>query len=204
MSVAISPGAQQLARDMIKRFEGYRGPPYRDPVGVPTQGYGFTTLADGSPVTMDSPPLTEAQAEALLSAKLLRDYAPAVQSVTGGVPLSDNVAAALLDFAWNLGVGCLERSGIGPMVQRGDLVAAAARVKQYNQAGGKVLPGLVARRAAEAGMLLAGATVAAVPSGHTADKPPPPSAAPAPAPAAPAAEPQGIIARAWTWITTGN
>ena len=194
MGVTISPDALRQACALIKRNEGYRSEPYRDVTGVPTIGYGACTLLSGEPVTMSTPPMTAAQAEALLSAKLLKDYAPAVEKACGGASLSDGAWAALLDFAYNLGDGNLERSGIGPMVAAGNLQGAAAKMREYTHAGGKVLPDLVARRAAEAGLLLAGAPIAAVPAGNTSLEPPP----------APAEPPPNVFQRLWAWMHQGQ
>ena len=153
-SSMITPAAFVAAGGMIKRFEGFRSIPYRDATGIPTIGFGFCTLADGSLVTMETPAITYAQALTMLTAKLSADYAPGVQQACHGAMLTDDCWTALLDFSWNLGDPCLEKSGIGPLLAKGNLPAAAAKVRAYNRAGGKVLGGLVTRRNAEAAMIL--------------------------------------------------
>jgi lysozyme len=53
---------------------------------------------------------------------------------------------ALVSFAFNVGLGNLQRSGLRMKVNRGDFEEAAEEFKKWTKAGGKVLPGLVKRR----------------------------------------------------------
>jgi len=57
---------------------------------------------------------------------------------------------ALVSFAFNLGLGTLQRSTLRQKVLRRDYQAAAAEFMKFTKAGGKVLPGLVKRRTDEA------------------------------------------------------
>ena len=53
--------------ELIKSFEGFYSEPYKDPIGIPTIGYGFTYyLPDRRKVTMQDRPLTERQATCML------------------------------------------------------------------------------------------------------------------------------------------
>lgn len=152
---AIPPGALALAAEMIVFFEGIRLKPYRDAgYGVVTVGYGFTTLADGSPVTMQTPPLTLDECKAMLEAKLTREYMPGVLAACVGIKLTDNQLAALCDFAYNLGVSAVTRAGLPSRLRAGDVAGAAARMRPWNMGGGHVLQGLVNRRRLEAAVLL--------------------------------------------------
>jgi lysozyme len=56
---------------------------------------------------------------------------------------------ALVSFAFNLGLGTLQRSTLRQKVLRRDYQAAAAEFMKFTKAGGKVLPGLVKRRTDE-------------------------------------------------------
>ena len=154
-SVTITPAAFALGAGAIKRFEGLRLEPYWDPNGCCYSiGYGMCQLPDGSPVTARTPALTAAQAVAMLETKLRAEYAPGVERACTGAALADPAWAALLDFAWNLGDPCLEQSGIGLLLARGETQAAAMRVRLYTRSRGRVLSALVTRRAVEAAMLL--------------------------------------------------
>jgi lysozyme len=59
---------------------------------------------------------------------------------------------ALVSFAYNCGLGALQRSSLRQAYNRGDLEAAADGFMKYTRGGGRVLPGLVRRRTAEKGL----------------------------------------------------
>jgi hypothetical protein len=63
---------------------------------------------------------------------------------------------ALVSFAYNCGIGNLKASTLLRKVNRRDFAGAAREFGKWNKAGGRVLPGLTRRRAAEA-TLFAGA-----------------------------------------------
>lgn len=135
---------------MIERFEGYVPTPQGDPIGIPTVGFG-STLADVSPLPLF---LTRPQAETLLRRSLARSYEPYVRALFGqrGVlhgMFNQHRFDALMSPSYNLGPGVLRS-----VVRSRGLHAIAARLLAYVHAGGRVLPGLVARRRAEAALLL--------------------------------------------------
>ena len=168
-SPSITPAAFALGAATIKHYEGLRLNPYWDPNGrCWSIGYGMCRLPDGSPVTVRTRALTPAQAAAMLEAKLRAEYAPGVEAAATGAALPDAAWAALLDFAWNLGDPCLEQSGIGPLLARGQVQAAAARLRLYDHSGGRVLSALVARRAVEAALLMSVSAESLPPDGAAA------------------------------------
>ncbi len=57
--------------------------------------------------------------------------------------------AAIVDFTFNLGGGRLQTSTLRRRVNQRDWAAAAKELRRWVYGGGKVLPGLVARREAE-------------------------------------------------------
>lgn len=63
--------------------------------------------------------------------------------------------AAIADFAYNLGIGRLRASTLRKRINAGDTAGAVAELKKWTRGGGRVLPGLVARRAAESALLAA-------------------------------------------------
>lgn len=139
--------------DLIKSFEGYhRALPdgscvaYRCPAGVWTLGFGNTVgIKPGMVWTRD-------EAEAALRRELATFEAGVVRLVT--VPLNQNEYDALVSFAYNCGLGALERSTILRKLNAGDREGAADAFNLWTKGGGKVLPGLVRRRKAEAALFL--------------------------------------------------
>jgi lysozyme len=128
--------------DLIKQFEGLRLKAYKCPADVWTIGYGST----GSHVR-EGLVITEAQAEELLRSDLRRfeDFVAA-----NCAPATDNQFSALVSFAFNVGEGALKDSTLRRMHLEGDYAGAAEQFKRWSKAGGRELPGLVRRRAAEA------------------------------------------------------
>jgi lysozyme len=61
--------------ELIKGFEKFMAKPYIDAVGVVTIGYGSTYYLDGTKVTMQDSPITEAQATILLETIFEKDFA---------------------------------------------------------------------------------------------------------------------------------
>ena len=150
--------ALTLAAALCERFEGVRLRPYLCPAGVPTVGVGSTRYEDGTHVTLADPPITRERATQLLMWELSRVCLPAVRSLCPGQP--PNVEAALLDFAYNCGVGALRASTLRKRVNAGDMDGATTELAKWVRGGGRVLPGLVKRRAAEALLMCAGAELA--------------------------------------------
>ena len=66
------------------------------------------------------------------------------------VPLSQNQFDALVSWVFNLGNGNLRASTLLKVVNLSDMNGVPAQIKRWNKAGGKVLEGLIRRRAAEA------------------------------------------------------
>lgn len=143
--------ALTLSRPLIEQFEGCRLHPYRDEAGVWTIGWGFTQW-DGKPVTGSTAPITQAQADERLTTELT-NVASQVACVTKG-PLSDYETAALISFVYNLGIGKLATSTLLKKLNAGDRQEAADEFPKWVYAGGRVLNGLVRRRAAERAMFL--------------------------------------------------
>ena len=143
MTMKTSP--QGLA--IIKKFEGFRSKPYLCPAGVATIGYGSTYYADGRPVKMTDAPVTEAQAQELLQATLAKYEA----CVNGAVkmPINQNQFDALVSFTYNVGCSAFRKSTMLQLFTTGYAGAAAEQFARWNRGGGKVLAGLVSRRAAE-------------------------------------------------------
>lgn len=145
--------ALNLAAGLCRQFEGLRLKPYLCPAGIPTIGYGSTRYADGRAVTLQDRPITAAQAEDLLLLTLRRDYLVGVLKASPGLIDHPKALAAALDFAYNLGVRSYVGSTLRKRVDAGDWPGARAELGKWVRGGGKVLPGLIARRAAEAKLM---------------------------------------------------
>ena len=137
----------QACIQLIKKFEGFSAKPYLCPAGVPTIGYGSTRDTDGKPITLQHPPITEAQARALLAATLVT-YEDAVNRYVK-VPLNQNQFDALVDFAYNAGAKNLLTSTLLKKLNAGDYAGASKEFGKWVYGGTKKLNGLVKRREAE-------------------------------------------------------
>lgn len=141
-----------LGLNLIKQYEGLRLAPYRDPVGIPTIGYGSTTGLDGNPIGLSTPPITQEQASQLLQ----RD----TQKFSDGViklvqhQLTQGQLDALVSFTYNLGLGALQASTLLKKLNVWDIIGASNEFSRWVYAGGKALPGLIARREAERKLFL--------------------------------------------------
>ena len=146
----------QVAIDLSKRFEGFcrvpksdpgRAYPYVCPAGFWTIGYGHLCDAKHLPITTDA-------GEAYLAA----DMADALKATLRYCPVladePDGRIAAIVDFTFNLGAGRLQASTLRRRVNQRDWIAASQELRRWVYGGGKALPGLVIRRAAEISLLL--------------------------------------------------
>lgn len=151
-----------IATELCKRFEGLHRVgkdgliyPYICPAGFPTQGYGTVYRPDGRKVTMDDVPISKETAEQWLKVELLHTYAPGVVRQCPGLLAlaltTSNWATfnAIVDFAYNLGVGRLQTSTLRRKLNAQDWEGAKEQLMLWTRGGGKVLPGLVRRRQAE-------------------------------------------------------
>jgi lysozyme len=99
---------------------------------------------------MQDPPITEPEARALLNHELLATYAPGVYRCCPGLVFeTPERVAAIVDFAYNLGVGRLQASTLRRRINQGNWNEAIYELRKWVNGGGKRLPGLVARREAE-------------------------------------------------------
>ena len=149
----------QAAIDLAKRFEGFhrvpradpgRAHPYVCPAGYWTIGYGH--LCDPK-----HPPITEAEAEGYLAADLMTALNATLRFCPVLANEPEGRLAAIIDFTFNLGAGRLQTSTLRRRVNQRDWLAAGQELRRWVHGGGRILPGLVARREAEVTFLMAGA-----------------------------------------------
>jgi lysozyme len=146
----------EAAIELAKRFEGFhwvpkhdprRAYPYICPAGYWTIGFGHLCHPDHSPIT-------EEEGESYLA----QDLQTALRATLRYCPVlaaePEGRLAAILDFTFNLGAGRLQTSTLRRRINQRDWSAAAFELGRWVRGGGRVLPGLVARRQAEVAMLV--------------------------------------------------
>lgn len=148
---------------MVMHHEGVRQKPYRCPaklwtVGVghvmyPDQGKMKIDQRDGFPLKPeDNRTFTMEEVDGILKFDLGRfergvaTYCP--------VELTQGQFDALVSFAFNVGLGTLQRSTLRQKVLRGEMEDAADELLKYCMAGGKILRGLQNRRKDERALFL--------------------------------------------------
>jgi lysozyme len=146
----------QAAIALAKRFEGFcrvpkndpgRAYPYICPAGYWTIGYGH--LCDPK-----HPPITEAEAEVYLARDLQTALAATLRYCPVLAAEPEGRLAAIVDFTFNLGAGRLQTSTLRRRVNLQAWESAAKELERWVYGGGRLLPGLVARRAAEKKLLI--------------------------------------------------
>ena len=129
--------------DFIKSFEGLRLKSYQDSIGVWTIGWGHTKGVKRGQV------ITRADAE-----RFIRDDLASIERHLTADLGEDGVLQcqfdALCSFCFNLGIGAYMRSTLRKYVKAGRDADAGREFGRWVHAGGRVLPGLVRRRKAEA------------------------------------------------------
>lgn len=130
---------------LTKSCEGCQLTAYQDPVGIWTIGYGHT-----GPDVYKGLVIAQDRADYLLELDL-KSAAKTVCNLTT-VKLTQNQIDALTDFVFNLGAEAFRTSTLLKCINAGDMDGAAKEFGKWNKAGGKVLPGLTKRRAAEAAL----------------------------------------------------
>ena len=82
----------------------------------------------------------------------LNQFAAGVAKAIGGAATTQHQFDAMVSFSYNVGLGNLSNSTLLKKHKAGDYKGAAAEFAKWTKAAGKVLPGLVKRRAAEAAL----------------------------------------------------
>lgn len=130
---------------LIRRFEGCRLVPYICPAGVWTCGWGSTGWG-----IVPGQPWTQAYADERMREDALRFARATILACPG---LSGDRLSAISDMAYNCGVAALRGSTLRRRVNEEDWAAARHELRRWIRGGGRVLPGLVLRREAEAALL---------------------------------------------------
>lgn len=158
--------AAAIAVTLVAGFEGYASHPYRDTVGTghpETWCYGETP-ADGGPVPAYGTIFTKAECTASLQRKLTKVYDPMVRQCIDAKALDGypKREAALVSFVYNGGQGWLCKphrhtyTKVARNINAGNYRTGCNAMKAYDRGNGRVLAGLVRRRAKEAAWCIEG------------------------------------------------
>jgi len=129
---------------------------YRDPIGVPTIGMGFTMRsrefkrwwAENKPGITFGPgaQMTDAEIYAVKQMLIDREYGPPVWAFFAQASVSRHAMAVAMDMTFNAGAGALKWSW-AKLLKAGEVSKAAARFRTTaTTAAGRKLAGLVRRR----------------------------------------------------------
>jgi len=135
----------QTCVDLVKSFEGCKLTAYPDPASGNdpwTIGWGST-----GPDVHCGLAWTQEQSDSRLIADVAR-VGRSVANIVGDT--TQNRFDAMVDFAYNLGVGNLMGSTLLKLHKAGDYAGAADQFQRWDKGAGKVMPGLLRRRLAEA------------------------------------------------------
>lgn len=141
LKAAVGVTCCALLLSVVPKFEGVILRGYKDPIGIVTACAGHTATA------VLGRAYTIAECNDLLAADLI-GHADGVNACVK-VPMNSNQRAAFVSFAFNVGTSAFCRSTMARKLNSGDYSGACAELSKWTQAGGRVLPGLVKRRAAE-------------------------------------------------------
>jgi lysozyme len=154
--------------DMLKHHEGVRYKPYQCPAKLWTIGVGSLLYPEQARIPSTPEGMERRKAWPLrpednrtwsrdeIDRILAKDVERFERGVLRFIPikLSQNEFDAILSFAFNLGLGTLQRSTLRQALIRGDKRAAMQSLRKYNKAGGKVLRGLDNRRKDEEALFM--------------------------------------------------
>lgn len=153
-----APAWLEPASALVRQYEGLRLEAYRCPAGIWTIGYGTTRYPgkDGGPIRKGDT-ITVPQAEVYMEQALLDLFVPGLMFMHP--PMKDwsaNRIAALASFAYNVGLGAVERSTlIRRLINDEDPDAVIQQeLPRWNKSDGSTLQGLVNRRKAEVALFL--------------------------------------------------
>jgi lysozyme len=144
--------AQQTSSKGIAFLQAHEGvvlKAYRCPAGIWTIGSGLTA-ASGVVKPKAGMVITAREAARLLQAALARSYEPRVRQALGNC--SQHAFDGGVSFDFN--TGAIHKASWVPAFLARNMTKARTALSAWNKGGGKVLPGLVRRRAEEADVII--------------------------------------------------
>ncbi|MDN8009217.1 hypothetical protein C6T59_18825 [Burkholderia multivorans] len=151
--VGAASAAVVAAAPFVTRWEGWRNTVYKDQGGVSTVCAGHTDRIGTEKITKRT--YTNEECGRILIKDLNKDEAQLRASIGYDVPLTQGQEVILIDFVHNLGIGALNAGSLRPLLLRGDVDKACAKILEYKYArvgpGGSLqeVKGLRLRREAE-------------------------------------------------------
>lgn len=169
----------KAGENLMHKYEGFRFRPYLCPAHIWTIGYGHVLYQDQIKLPVlhneaqlrqpvenrirlrkqyplrqeDNRVWTKTEIDELFRVDVAT-FERGVLRLVPGVAGRQGAFDALVSFAFNAGLGNLQRSTIRMKANRGDWEGAAEAFMMWTKGGGRVLPGLVARRKAEVALFL--------------------------------------------------
>jgi lysozyme len=149
--------------EMLKHHEGVRQKPYQCPALLWTVGVGHVIDPNHAKVPLaerKALPIPEGWDRAISMEEVNAILRKDIQRFESGVlrlcpnGLTQGRFDALVSFAFNVGLGNLQRSTIRMKHNRGEFDEAAEAFMMWTKAGGRELPGLVKRRKDEKSLYL--------------------------------------------------
>lgn len=134
---------------LVGAWEGIKLVAYRDFVNVWTVCRGETEGIDIHRI------YTVEECDRMLADRLV-EFNETVSRCTGNRPLPDKVRIAFVSLSYNIGKGAFCGSTLARKARAGDLRGACEELPRWNRAGGRVVQGLVNRRAEERRICLEG------------------------------------------------
>lgn len=136
---------------LVGAWEGVRTVAYRDIVGIPTVCFGETRgVKMGDRYTMD-------ECRAMLGDALVEFETGMRACLKAPDAIPEKPYVAFLSLSYNIGTGAFCGSTVARRANEGDIKGACNAIPAWNRAGGKVVKGLVNRRAEEQRICLEGA-----------------------------------------------
>ena len=136
-----------ILHHLIRFFEGCKLEAYLCPAGVWTVGWGAT----GPGIAKDTK-WTQEQADTRMERDAMEFYLAAVKA-SPVLALHPDIAQAIADFCFNLGMGRYRASTLKKRIDAQDWDGACDEIVKWVYGGGRKLPGLVLRRRAEADII---------------------------------------------------
>ncbi len=145
----------QAAIELAKRFEGFHRVPKVDPDRAHPYicPAGYWTIGFGHLCEPTHPPITEAEAEVYLARDLQTALAATLRYCPVLAAEPEGRLSAIVDFTFNLGAGRFQTSTLRRRLNQANWEGAAEELQRWVYGGGRILPGLVARRKAEVALL---------------------------------------------------
>lgn len=160
-----APKSNSATVNLVAEFEGFRANIYKDPVGLPTVGYGHLCKKSGCSEVKYKIPLSKSDGKKLLADDMGVFEKCITDMLNSKAKLNLNQYGALVSWSFNVGCGAAKSSTLVKRLNRGENAntVLAAELPKWSYAGGRKLAGLVRRRNAEVALAKKSGSKAALP-----------------------------------------